>query len=107
DHVCKEGGRAARGFKSGRLATARILGPAARVVLSKSFPACSAAAIHVYFPDPWWKRRHKKRRIFTAEFLEQAARILVPGGQLHAWTDVKEYFGMMTDLVAGNPPFLP
>jgi tRNA (guanine-N7-)-methyltransferase len=63
--------------------------------------------LHVYFPDPWWKRRHKKRRIFSAEFLVEAARILKSGGLLHAWTDVEEYFQVMTALVADNPLFEP
>src|SRR5262245_40256988 len=106
EYDVKEARRAARRLQKRRLANVRILGADARVVLSKYFPDSSAAAIHVYFPDPWWKRRHKKRRIFTAELLKQAARILVPGGQLHAWTDVEEYFGVMTDLVAENPAFL-
>jgi tRNA (guanine-N7-)-methyltransferase len=102
----KEARRAARRLPKRRLENVRILGADARLVFAKYLPDSSAAAIHVYFPDPWWKRRHKKRRIFTGEFLEQAARILVPGGRLHAWTDVEEYFGVMTALVAGNPGFL-
>ena len=36
----------------------------------------SVAAVHVYFPDPWWKARHKKRRVFTPEFAADAARML-------------------------------
>ena len=50
----------------------------------------------------------KKRRIFSAEFLVQAARILEPGAPLAwPWTDVEEYFGVMTSLVAENPAFVP
>jgi tRNA (guanine-N7-)-methyltransferase len=101
----KEGRRAARRLQKRRLKNVRILGADARLVFAKYLPDSCAAAIHVYFPDPWWKRRHKKRRIFTGEFLEHAARILVPGGRLHAWTDVEEYFGVMTALVAGNGRF--
>jgi tRNA (guanine-N7-)-methyltransferase len=63
--------------------------------------------VHVYFPDPWWKRRHKKRRIYTEEFLVQAARILKPQGFLHAWTDVEEYFQVILALTAKNPEFIP
>jgi tRNA (guanine-N7-)-methyltransferase len=61
--------------------------------------AC-VAAVHVYFPDPWWKRRHEKRRLFTAEFAAQCARVLRPGGKLYLVTDVEEYFGMMQRLLA-------
>lgn len=102
----KEARRAARRLQKRAQANVRILGADARIVLSKYLANASAAAMHVYFPDPWWKRRHKKRRIFNAEFLVEAARILVPGGLLHAWTDVEEYFGVMTTLVADNPDFV-
>jgi tRNA (guanine-N7-)-methyltransferase len=49
-------------------------------------------AVHVYFPDPWWKARHRKRRVLCEPFFQQAARILVPDGTVHVWTDVEEYF---------------
>ena len=101
----KEGRRGARRLKKRSLPNARVLGADARVVLSRSLQDQAAQAIHVYFPDPWWKRRHRKRRIFNAEFLVQAARILRPGGLLHAWTDVEEYFEAILSLVAGTPAF--
>ncbi len=102
----KEARRGARRLQKRSLNNVRILGADAHVVLAKYLPDACAVALHVYFPDPWWKRRHKKRRIFNAEFLVQAARILEPGGLLHAWTDVEEYFGVMTDLVAANADFI-
>lgn len=55
-------------------------------------PDAAAAGVHVYFPDPWWKARHRKRRIMNADFLRQVERVLRPGGILHFWTDVQEYF---------------
>jgi tRNA (guanine-N7-)-methyltransferase len=55
-------------------------------------PGRSVAAVHVYFPDPWWKRKHKKRKLFTDEFARETARILRPDGVLHFATDVAEYF---------------
>jgi tRNA (guanine-N7-)-methyltransferase len=60
----------------------------------------SCHAIHVYFPDPWWKKRHLKRRVFTAEFAAQCERVLKPGGHLHVVTDVEEYFQIITATVA-------
>jgi tRNA (guanine-N7-)-methyltransferase len=63
------------------------------------------AAVHVYFPDPWWKKRHKKRRVFTPEFAADVARVLRPGGRLHIATDVEEYFGVMTGIVRAMPAF--
>lgn len=52
----------------------------------------SLTAVHVYFPDPWWKRAHKKRRILREEVLKLIERNLQPGGKLHFWTDVHEYY---------------
>lgn len=101
----KEARRAARRLQKRALHNTRILGADARQVLLGYLPDACAAAVHVYFPDPWWKRRHKKRRIFSAAFLTQVARILRPEGILHAWTDVEEYFQVMLTLVAENPDF--
>jgi tRNA (guanine-N7-)-methyltransferase len=101
----KEARRGARRLQKRALGNTRILGADARLVVSRYLPDACAAAVHVYFPDPWWKRRHKKRRIFSAEFLVQVSRALHRGGLLHAWTDVEEYFQVMTGLVAGNPDF--
>lgn len=58
------------------------------------------AAIHVYFPDPWWKQKHRKRRVLNSKFLSDAQRTLIPGGSLHVWTDVLEYFESTCKLVA-------
>lgn len=52
----------------------------------------SVAALHVYFPDPWWKARHRRRRVVADGLVQQANRILVSGGRFHFWTDVEEYF---------------
>lgn len=59
----------------------------------------SVSAVHVFFPDPWWKARHKKRRVFTPLFAHSAARILRTTGRFHIVTDVEEYFGVMTSIV--------
>jgi len=64
------------------------------------FPANSLAAIHIYFPDPWWKKRHKKRRVMNEDFLHDVERTLVSGGRLHFWTDVEEYFQTTLALIA-------
>lgn len=103
----KEARRAARRLHKRELRNVCILGADANIVLPKYLRDRSVAAVHVYFPDPWWKRRHKKRRIFTPQFVDEAARILQRGGLLHAWTDVEEYFGVMCEVVSGNPAFVP
>lgn len=67
----------------------------------------SLQAVHVYFPDPWWKKRHHKRRIFTAEFVAECVRVLRPGGQFHAATDVEEYAQVMSAVLADQPSLRP
>lgn len=67
-------------------------------------PDASLAAVHVYFPDPWWKARHKKRRVLNERFLEDVVRTLQPDGRLHFWTDVQEYFETTLELVTQHTP---
>src|SRR5262249_39628874 len=69
--------------------------------------AGSLHAVHVYFPDPWWKKRHHKRRVFTAEFVEQVVRVLRLGGRLCAATDVEEYYKMMLETLAPRTELCP
>jgi tRNA (guanine-N7-)-methyltransferase len=77
----------------------------AKRVLHDFVRPASVAAIHVLFPDPWWKARHKKRRVFTPEFAADAARVLRPGGRLHIASDVEEYFGVMNEILRALPAF--
>ncbi|HZZ30126.1 MAG TPA: tRNA (guanosine(46)-N7)-methyltransferase TrmB [Pirellulales bacterium] len=92
-------------FSAGRLAqrglaNARMIHGDARRVFAEFLPAECAAAVHVYFPDPWWKKRHQKRRVMSAPFLREIQRVLQPGGRLHFWTDVEEYFQATLELIA-------
>ena len=72
----------------------------AQIVLGRWLPSASCAAVHVYFPDPWWKKRHHKRRIMNPLFVKQIERVLVPGGSLHFWTDVEDYYRMALETLA-------
>ena len=74
-----------------------------RLFLRDRVAPASLHALHVYFPDPWWKKRHEKRRLFTAEFAFECARVLRPGGLLHFVTDVEDYFHMVAGLIALQP----
>ena len=62
-------------------------------------PSGCAAAVHVYFPDPWWKARHRRRRIINPGFIHDVERVLKPAGAFHFWTDVAEYFETACELV--------
>ncbi len=83
---------------------ARVIAGDAGPLLTNRFPEASLEAIHVYFPDPWWKRKHKKRRVVNEVFLENAFRLLRDGGKLHFWTDVLEYFESALELAARVVP---
>jgi len=67
--------------------------------------AQSLHAVHIYFPDPWWKRRHRKRRIVAPDVLTELARVLTPGGRILLATDVPEYYSAMLRTFAGFPMF--
>lgn len=62
----------------------------ARSVLARSGPDGSVARVFVHFPDPWWKKRHDKRRVIDEDFLDHVARLLAPGGELFVQTDVED-----------------
>ncbi len=85
---------AKRGLKNVRLVKAD-----AREFLRNYVPDESFQAIHVYFPDPWWKKRHLKRRLFTADFAIQCERTLRKDGRLYVVSDVADYFAVTTDLL--------
>jgi len=61
-------------------------------LMQQDVPSESLVAIHVYFPDPWWKSKHKKRRVLSDETIRNIERALLPGGNLHFWTDVLDYY---------------
>jgi len=69
-------------------------------IFRELLPDASIQAVHVYFPDPWWKKRHKKRRVMRETFIRDVERTLSSGGALHFWTDVEEYFHTTLDLIA-------
>jgi tRNA (guanine-N7-)-methyltransferase len=75
-----------------------------RAILRDRVAPGSVSAVHVYFPDPWWKARHRKRRVFTPEFCLTVGRVLPPGGRLLIATDVELYFHVMTRIVRDTGP---
>lgn len=103
----REARRGARRLRRREMPNARVLGGDVREAFDRYVPPGSISAVHVYFPDPWWKRRHRRRRLFTDEFVSLVARVLRPGGVVHVWTDVEEYFGVMSALMDHDPRFEP
>lgn len=101
----REGRRAARRLQRRKLDNVRILGADVHRAFQDYIAPHSVDAIHVYFPDPWWKHKHRRRRVFTDRFADECARLLKPGGRLHSWTDVEEYFGVISALMDHHPLF--
>jgi len=83
---------AAAGLAKRGLVNALVVSGDGLRVFAERLPDGALAAVHVYFPDPWWKKRHKKRRVMREAFVRDVERTLQPGGRLHFWTDVEEYF---------------
>jgi tRNA (guanine-N7-)-methyltransferase len=76
---------------------------------SRHVADASLKAVHVFFPDPWWKNRHRERRLFTAAFAAQCHRAVATGGFLHLVTDVESYFAGCVEILAqcGSFELLP
>lgn len=82
-----------------KLENVRIVHGDGLPIFAELLPSDSVAAVHVYFPDPWWKKRHKKRRVLNEQFLRNVERVLRTDGVLHFWTDVEEYFQSTLELI--------
>lgn len=85
----------------------RLIRTDARHLVCRQLPPDSLAALHVYHPDPWPKKRHHKRRLFTPEFAAAAVRALQPGARWAIQTDHEEYFQIIRALLAGQPELEP
>ncbi|HEX6266154.1 MAG TPA: tRNA (guanosine(46)-N7)-methyltransferase TrmB [Burkholderiales bacterium] len=87
---------------SAELENLRVIRHDAVEVLERMIADGSLAAIHLFFPDPWPKKRHHKRRLVQPEFAALAARKLAPGGVLHAATDWPDYAEHMEGVFSGE-----
>lgn len=92
----------ARGFGQ----RARVFAEDAKEALRRFEPA-TLSTVFIHFPDPWWKKRHQKRRVVTPALLEELARVIHPGGELFLQTDVGDRADDFERLVAGVPGFEP
>ncbi|HSZ55669.1 MAG TPA: tRNA (guanosine(46)-N7)-methyltransferase TrmB [Tepidisphaeraceae bacterium] len=62
----------------------------------------SLSVLHIYFPDPWPKTRHHKRRLVQEPFMRQVERVLVPGGRVQIVTDHQDYFEQIETVVKAS-----
>jgi len=88
---------AADRFRRHNLANTRMVYGDASWWIRCHVPDNSLTAIHVYFPDPWPKTRHHKRRLVQLPFLKEVHRMLIPGGKLRLVTDHADYFAHMEE----------
>jgi tRNA (guanine-N7-)-methyltransferase len=86
-----------------KLDNLRVIRHDAVEVLERMVEDGSLAAIHLFFPDPWPKKRHHKRRLVQPPFAALAARKLRPGGVLHAATDRPDYAGHIESVLQSQP----
>jgi tRNA (guanine-N7-)-methyltransferase len=70
-------------------------------------PPHSASVLHIYFPDPWPKKKHRKHRLINEHFPEIVRAALTPGGAVYLRTDDEDYFQQMTGVFGVNRKFQP
>jgi tRNA (guanine-N7-)-methyltransferase len=70
-------------------------------------PRESVSAIHIYFPDPWPKRKHRRNRLVNERFPAIAQAALIPSGRVYLRTDDQDYFQQMLRVFSGSPLFEP
>jgi len=87
------------------LANLRVIRHDAAEVLERMIPDGALAGLHLFFPDPWPKKRHHKRRLVQPPFAALAARKLAPGGYLHAATDWLEYAAQIEEVFTASEFF--
>ncbi len=90
-------------LEAGHLANVRVIRHDAVEVLREMIPPDSLAGAHVFFPDPWPKKRHHKRRLIQSPFVGLLASRLAPGGYLHLATDWEEYAQQMLEVLRAEP----
>lgn len=85
------------------IANIRILQHDAVEVLDHMLPEASLDGVHIFFPDPWHKKKHHKRRLIQAPFVAKLAQRLKPGGYLHCATDWQPYAEQMLAVLGAEP----
>ena len=85
------------------LTNVRVIQHDAVAVLRAMIAPASLAGMHIFFPDPWPKKRHHKRRLIRPDFANLAASRLAPGGYLHVATDWQDYAGQILAVLTAEP----
>lgn len=105
--------RVEREARRRQLANVRLMYVESCYAVSYLLPPRSVAAYYIFFPDPWPKRRHHRRRLFDEGFLNALDKTLIPGGAIHVTTDHMDYFESIRKTFMSDsrfesiPPFEP
>ena len=97
--------KACKRAANARLRNVRVLCLEGLYTISKLIPPGSISVVHVMFPDPWPKRKHRRRRLVEGEFLDAARVALRAGGELRLTTDDADYFEQMKKAAAAHQGF--
>jgi len=89
------------------LTNLRLVRIEASYLVQYLLPVESARALHIYFPDPWPKRKHRRHRLLNERFPDLAARVLRAGGRVYLRTDHADYFNQMIAVFRDDPRFTP
>lgn len=85
------------------IANVRVIHSPAETALAYLFQPATLTQVHINFPDPWFKSRHEHRRLMQRDTLDLLVNRLAPGGRLYLATDIEEYAGMSSELLADTP----
>ena len=88
---------------AGDLKNLRLLRGDAVVLLEQHMPPASLSGVRIFYPDPWPKKKHHKRRLVQPAFVALVASRLVPGGTLHLATDWEHYAEQMLEVCSAEP----
>jgi tRNA (guanine-N7-)-methyltransferase len=94
-------------LEKAQLANVRVIGRDAADVLPQRLPDAAFDAVNLFFPDPWPKKRHHKRRLVQPAFVAEIARVLRAGGLLHVATDWASYADHTREVLARDERFVP
>jgi tRNA (guanine-N7-)-methyltransferase len=99
-------GRLLLGAEAATLRNLRVICHDAVEVLQHQLAPASIELAHIFFPDPWPKKRHHKRRLIQAPFVELLAQTIAPGGTLRLATDWEQYAQQMRDVIDASSKFV-
>ncbi len=105
DRLSRKVSRTLRRIGERRLGNVRVFRCGVFHFVDRILPEESISVFHIYFPDPWPKNKHAKRRFFDAAFVASVAVALLPGGTVWLSTDQRDYYETILDLFAEEPAF--